>query len=84
MDSDTIGLTRRFMHRFAQGRMRVDRRFDFLVGGFERDGEAEFGDHLRRFRADDVRAEDFAVRLADDEFHKAVGLADRAGFAAGA
>ena len=44
---------------------------------FERDGEAEFGDHFGGFVADDVRAEDFAVRLADDQFHKALALADR-------
>src|SRR6185295_6510307 len=39
-------------------------------------------DHLGRLGADDVRAEDFAVRLADDELHKAFALADCARLAA--
>ena len=33
--------------------------------------------------ADDVRAEDLAVRLAEDDLHEAFGLADGAGLAAG-
>ena len=70
------------MHGFAQGRMRVNRRFDFFVRRFERDGQAEFADHFRGFGADDVRAQNFAVRFAEKDFHKAVNLADGAGLAA--
>jgi hypothetical protein len=44
------------MHGFAQGRMRMNGRFDFFVRRFERDGQAEFTDHFRRFGADNVRA----------------------------
>jgi hypothetical protein len=43
----------------------------------------EFRDHFRRLGADDVRAEDFAVRFADDELHKAFALANRTRFAEG-
>ena len=37
----------RFVDGFAQGRVRVDRGFDFVLGRFERHGEAEFGDQSR-------------------------------------
>ena len=77
-------LARRFMDRFAQGRMRVDRRLDFLIGGFEGHRQAELRDHLRCLRPDDVRAENFAVRFADDQFHEPVCFADGTSFAAGA
>ena len=82
LDGQPVSLAGGFMHGFAQGRMRVDRRFDFLVRRFQRDGQAEFADHFRGFGADDVRAENFAVRFAEKDFHKAVNLADGAGLAA--
>ena len=72
-----------FVDGLAQGRMRVDGRDDFLVRRFERNGEAKFGDHLRRICANDVRAEDFAVRFADEEFNKSFAFADRQGLATG-
>ena len=49
-----------FAHGFAERRVRVDGRVDFLPGGFEFHREAELGDQLRGVGADDVRAEDFA------------------------
>jgi hypothetical protein len=45
------------------------------------DRQAELRDHLRSFRSDDMRAEDLAVRLTDDELHKTLALTNRARFA---
>ena len=73
---------RRLANGLAEGRVRVDGCQDFLVGGFHLDGEAHLGDHFSGVRPDDVRAEDFAVLGADDEFHEPVALAYREGFAA--
>ena len=70
-----------FVHRFAQSRMRVNRRFDFFVSRFQRHRQTKLGNHLGRFRPDDMRAENFAVRFADDQLNKTIGLADGARFA---
>jgi len=54
--------------------MGVDGGFDFVPGGFEVHGEADFGDHLGAFAADDVRADDLTVRLAVEDLDEAFGL----------
>ena len=48
----------------------------FVVGCLESDGEAQFRDHLGRIRADDVRAQDLAVRLADEQLDESFAFAD--------
>ena len=53
-----------FVDGFTQGGMGMDAGFDLLVSRFEREGQAKFGNHLSRFGADDVRAEQFAVLFA--------------------
>jgi hypothetical protein len=72
-----------FVDHLRKRRMRVDGRAQFVGRRFERDGQADFRDEFGRVRADDVRAEDFAVRLADDELHEALGIARRDRLAAG-
>ena len=67
VDRLTISLAGRFVERFTEGRMRVDGRLNLLVGGFEVHREAHLGDEFRRLRADDVRAQDLAVRLAEED-----------------
>ncbi len=84
MNGVAEGLARRLVDRFAQSRMRVNCRLDFLIGCFEGHRQTQFRDHLRCLRSNDVRAKNFAVRLADDQFHEAFRFPDRAGFAAGA
>ncbi len=63
--------------------MGVDGQADLVGGRFQRHGQADFGDEFRRVGADDVRAEDFAVRLAQDQLHKALGVARSDRLAAG-
>ena len=54
--------------------MGVDGGFDFVPGGFQIHGEADLGDHLGAFAADDVRANDFTVRLAVEDLDEAFGF----------
>lgn len=68
---------------FTEGRVGVNGARDLLVGRLHADGEAEFGDHLGGIRPDDMRAKDFAVFLAHDEFDEALAFAHGKGFAAG-
>ena len=82
MNGVAESLARRFVYRLAQGRMRVNRRFDLFVRRLERDRKPELGNHLGRFWTDNVRAENFPVRLADDEFDEPLDLANRPGFPA--
>ena len=63
--------------------MRVDRGGDVVVGGLERDGESHLGDHFGGVGPDDVRTDEFSVRLVEEEFHEALALADRECLAAG-
>ena len=58
---------RSFHDALAQGRVGVDRVLDVLVGQLAVDREPEFSDEFGGLVADDVRAEDLTVRLADDE-----------------
>ena len=61
--------------------MRVHRRGQALHRGFRGLGGARFGDHFRRLVADDVRAEQFAVLLVEDELDQALVLTGRDRFA---
>ena len=53
-----------FLDHLGQRRMGVDGGFDFVPGGFEVHGEADFGKHLGAFAADDLGTDDFTVGLA--------------------
>ena len=72
------------VHRFAQSGMGVDAGFDVVVRRFKREGQPQFCNHLRRLRTNNVRAEQFAVRFAENEFNEAVYFTDSAGLATGA
>ncbi len=63
--------------------MRVDRGFDFVQVASSVMARPSSAISLGGFGADDVRAEDFAVRFAEEELHEAFGLADGEGLAAG-
>src|SRR5688500_17510647 len=71
-----------FVDSFRERRVGMDGRLDLLVGCLEIDRQSQLRNHLGGFWADDMRAEDFAVRLTDEQFHESFVLADRAGFAA--
>ena len=77
-----VGLAGGLVQRLAERRVRVDRRFDLLVRRFQVDRQSHLRDEFRRLRADDVRAEHLAVRLAEKDLRKPVRLADRRRLAA--
>ena len=83
MDGVAAGLLGGFVDGFAERGMRVDRGDEFFVGGFHLDGESELGDHFGGVGAKNVRAEDFAVGFAEEDFDKAFAFADGKRFAAG-
>src|SRR6266478_98176 len=68
-----------FVHGFAKGRMRVDGSLDFFERRFKVHGESELYNKLCRFRAYDVRTEDFSVGYANDEFDVSFRFANRKG-----
>src|SRR5437879_4564433 len=55
--------------------MGVNREIDFFDGVFVLPRDRQLVNHLGRMRADDVRAEDFAVFLVAQDLHEAFGLA---------
>src|ERR1700757_2102718 len=83
MDSQTVCCAGRFVNSLTQGRVRVNRCFDLLIGCLERDSEAKLSNQLGSFRTDNMRAEDFAVWFGDNEFDETFGFFDRECFAVG-
>ena len=65
VDREAVGSVDRFVDGLAQRRVGVDSRDKFVVGRLECDGETELCDHFCRIRANDVCAQDFAVRFSD-------------------
>ena len=82
MDGVADGGFHGFAHSFAESGVGVDGGFDVFPSGFESDGESEFGDHFGGIGADDMGAENFAVRFTDEDFDEAFAFADGAGFSA--
>ena len=72
-----------FVNGFAQRGVGVDGGVDVVLGQLGGDGEAHLGDQFGGLVTDDVRSDDFAVRLPVDQFHKAIGFTDCGGLAAG-
>ena len=64
------------MDGFTQRRMRVNGGLDFFMRDFQRQSQRQLGDHFRGLRADDVRAQQFAIRFAKKEFDEAVHITD--------
>ena len=56
--------------------MRVDGRFDLVLGRFKRHRKAQLGDHLRCISSDDMGTDDLTVRLTINDLHKAFRFAD--------
>ena len=74
MNRMPLGDFRRLFDHLGKRRMGVDGGFDFVPGGFEVHGEADLGDHLGAFAADDVGTDDFTVGFAIKNFDEAFGL----------
>src|SRR3546814_19660469 len=66
-----------FMHHLAERGMGEDGVHELLLGGFELAGDDIALDQLRHFRADHMRAEQFAGRLVEHRLAEALGLAQR-------
>ncbi len=70
-----------FVHHFRQGRVREDRGHQFGLGRFQRLANDIALDQLGHFRADHVRAQQFAGLGIEHGLHKAFRFAQRDGLA---
>jgi len=81
VDGVAFGGVGRFHDCFAEGRVGVDGGTDFLVGRFQSQGQAEFGDHFCGIAADDVGTQQLAVFRAEEKFYEAFVIGDSLCFA---
>src|SRR3990167_8404763 len=65
MDGPVVGRERGLQYRFGHARVRVDGGDDLVPRGFEGEGDAKFGDDLRRFVAQNVRADQLGMRTGE-------------------
>ena len=73
VDGALVGGQRRFVQRFGQRRMRMDRALQVFAAGGIFHRQHRFGDQLAGQRPDDVHAQDLVVILRGDQLDEARG-----------